>query len=311
MRDRKSGSRPRIAVVGSCNLDTVVYTGRLPAAGETVAGHRVLQVPGGKGANQAIAVARAGAAVTMIGAVGDDAAGADLRAALQEAGADTAGLRVSSAPTGSAHITVDSSGANAIVIVAGANAEVTALTHADQDVIARSDVLLLQLELPMPVVAAAAAAGRRAGTRVVLTPAPARPLPGGLLSDVDLLVANEPEASQLTGLTASPAVLAALLEQVPEVVITLGAAGCRYGRRSGARIAVPAPVVPVIDTTAAGDTFCGALAVALAEGRPAGQALRWATSAAALSVQRAGASPSMPGRAQIDAFAALQSAGEG
>jgi ribokinase len=150
MRDRKSGSRPRIAVVGSCNLDTVVYTGRLPAAGETVAGHRVLQVPGGKGANQAIAVARAGAAVTMIGAVGDDAAGADLRAALQEAGADTAGLRVSSAPTGSAHITVDSSGANAIVIVAGANAEVTALTHADQDVIARSDVLLLQLELPMP-----------------------------------------------------------------------------------------------------------------------------------------------------------------
>jgi ribokinase len=306
----EAGAPPRIAVVGSCNFDSVVYADRLPAAGETVQGQRLLQVPGGKGANQAIAAARAGGAVTMIGAVGADASGGLVRANLQEAGVDVGGLRTTSRPTGTAHIMVDSSGSNAIVIIAGANAEMTDLTGADREVIARSDVLLLQLELPMSAVIAAAAAAHQAGTLVILTPAPVRPLPAGLLDHVDLLVPNEPETRQLTGLTTVPAALAALLARVPEVAITLGADGCSYGQRAGYRIGVRAPAVPVVDTTAAGDTFAGALAVSLAEGNAPPDALTWATSAAALSVQLSGASPSMPHRPQIDAFARALSSGE-
>lgn len=271
-----------------------------------MAGSRLLQGPGGKGANQAIAAARAGASVAMIGAVGDDAAGALVRACLREAGADVTGLRTTAAPTGTAHITVDSAGSNAIVIIAGANAEMAGLSAADREVIAACDMLLLQLELPVAAVALAAAAAHRAGTRVLLTPAPvpAAPLPPGLLSHVDLLVPNEPEARALTGQAAAEAAVSALLRLVPAVVITLGAGGCTYGDRSGARIRVPAPSVRAENTTGAGDTFTGALAVALAEGAPVAAALRWAAAAAALSVQQQGASSSMPHRAQIDAFAA-------
>jgi len=306
----QAGRPPRIAVVGSCNLDSVVYADRLPAAGETVQGQRLLEVPGGKGANQAIAAARAGGTVTMIGAVGDDAAGASVRASLREAGVDVSRLRTTSQRTGTAHIMVDSAGSNAIVIIAGANAEMADLTEADREVIAGSDVLLLQLELPMPALTAAAARAHRAGIRVILTPAPVRPLPAGLLGHVDLLVPNEAEARQLTGLTTVPAALEALLGRVPEVVVTLGADGCSYGQRAGYRAGVRAPVVPVVDTTAAGDTFAGALAVSLAEGNAPPEALSWATSAAALSVQHAGASPSMPHRAQIDAFARALASGD-
>ncbi|MGO9079764.1 MAG: ribokinase [Streptosporangiaceae bacterium] len=295
------GRRAAVAVVGSCNMDFAVFADRLPAAGETVTGRSLLTAPGGKGANQAIAAARAGGQVRMIGAVGDDAAGAQVRACLDRAGADVTALRTVPEPTGSAHITVDAAGTNSIVVIPGANASVTELTAADRAVIAASDVLLLQLELPVAVVtASAAAAGGPAGPLVVLTPAPARPLPRQLLDLVGLLVANEHEARQLAG---GGDALAALLALVPAAVITLGAAGCRYGRRDGTRISVPAPAVAAVDTTAAGDTFTGALAVALAEGRPAAAALRWATSAAALCVQQPGAAGSMPGRAEIDALA--------
>jgi len=297
------GRRAAVAVVGSCNMDFAVFADRLPAAGETVTGRSLLTAPGGKGANQAIAAARAGGQVRMIGAVGDDAAGAQVRACLDRAGADVTALRTVPEPTGSAHITVDAAGTNSIVVIPGANASVTELTAADRAVIAVSDVLLLQLELPVTVVTAAAAAGGPAGPLVVLTPAPApaRPLPRQLLDLVGLLVANEHEARQLAG--GGGDALTALLALAPAVVITLGAAGCRYGRRDGTRISMPAPAVAAVDTTAAGDTFTGALAVALAEGRPAADALRWATSAAALCVQQPGAAGSMPGRAEIDALA--------
>jgi ribokinase len=293
----------RVTVVGSCNMDIVAYADRLPAAGETVRGNRLLQAPGGKGANQAVAASLAGGTVSMIGAVGDDAFGEQIRASLRHAGVDVTGLRVAAQPTGTAHITVDQAGDNTIVVIPGANAEVTELTEADRRALAHSDVLLIQLELPEPAVAAAARIAQQAGTMVLLTPAPVRPLPAGLLALTDLLVPNRREAEQLTGLTEVPAALEALLGRVPAVAVTLGAGGCCYGDRAGRRLRIAAPSVRAVDTTAAGDTFTGALAVALGEGRAPDDALAWATSAAAVSVQRAGAARSMPDRAQIDAFA--------
>ncbi len=242
-------------MVGSCNIDVTAYAERLPAPGETVAGREVRQAPGGKGANQAAAAALAGARVTMIGAVGADPGGAEVAGQLASAGVDVALLRTAAGPTGSAHVTVDASGANTIVVIPGANAAVRELTAADEAAIAASDALLLQLELPVGVIAAAAAAGHRAGALTVLTPAPVQPVPPGLLAATDLLVPNEREAGQLAAglLTAGlgpggpgaggpggPGVLATLLSQVPAVAITLGADGCRYGRRDGTAITVPA-----------------------------------------------------------------------
>ena len=287
-------------MLGSANMDLVAYVSRAPGLGETVFGREFHTVPGGKGANQAIAAARAGADVVMIGAVGSDAFGVSVRAALVEAGVGVERVRTVPGPTGTAHIVVDDSGDNAIVVVPSANAAVS-LSDDDRAVMDGCDVLLLQLEVPMPAVRAGAAAGRAAGARVVLTPAPAQDLPDELLGMVDLLVPNEHEAAALTGLDDPAAALAALLERVPEVVITRGAAGCLYGSRGGRPVPVPAVPVDAVDSTAAGDTFVGALAVALAEGRTAVAALRWASAAAALSVQRPGASSSMPSREEIDA----------
>ncbi|MGV9310863.1 ribokinase [Streptomyces sp. NPDC003691] len=289
-----------IVVLGSTNMDLVAYVDRAPRRGETVPGREFRTVPGGKGANQAVAAARAGGEVAMIGAVGSDAFGRHLRHTLEASGVDTDLLHTAEGPSGTAHIVVDDEGGNAIVVVPGANGTLTALGPGDEILIAGADSLLLQLELPLPVVVEGAAAARRHGVRTVLTPAPARPLPAGLLAAVDLLVPNEHEAALLTGRTEPEEAAEALLAQVPEVVITLGARGCLYAHRDGARFRVPAPRVTAVDTTAAGDTFTGALAVALGEGRPVEQALRWASCAAALGVGREGASTSMPYRPEID-----------
>ncbi|WP_433501177.1 ribokinase [Sphaerimonospora sp. CA-214678] len=286
-----------ISVFGSANMDLVAYVPVAPRRGETVTGRAFRSVPGGKGANQAIAAARAGARVAFLGAVGDDAFGPELRRALTDAGVDVARLRTVPGPSGIAHIVVDDAGGNSIIVVPGANGTVTGPDPADLAVIARSDALLLQLELPLEAVTAAARAAR---VPVVLTPAPARELPDDLLDAVDLIVPNEHEAVALTGAADPESALAALLERVPEVAITLGARGVLYGSRDGLRLRVPAPPVPVVDTTAAGDTFAGTLAVARAEGREPESALRFATSAAALSVGRRGASTSMPHRPEID-----------
>jgi ribokinase len=185
-------------------------------------------------------------------------------------------------------------------VVAGANGTVTGPTDHDVAVIADSQALLLQLELPMNAVIAAAQAGQASGVPVILTPAPAQPLPDALLDAVTLIVPNEHEAAAITGAASADAALEALLERVPEAVITLGSEGALYGSRSGERLRVPAVQVKAVDTTAAGDTFVGALAVARTEGLPAAAALRFASAAAALSVQREGASTSMPSRAEID-----------
>ncbi|HEU5158628.1 MAG TPA: ribokinase [Streptosporangiaceae bacterium] len=289
----------RIAVFGSANMDLVAYVAEPPGRGETVTGREFRTVPGGKGANQAIAAARAGAAVRFFGAVGDDDFGPRLRATLADAGADVSRLRTVSGASGIAHIVVADDGGNSIIVVAGANAAATAPEPRD---LAGCAALLLQLELPMPAVLAAAGAARAAGVPVVLTPAPVRDLPADLLAGVDLLVPNEHEAARITGVADPEHALAALLERVPEAVITLGERGALYGSRGAEPIRVSAPEVRAVDTTAAGDTFAGALAVARAEGGPPESALRFAAAAAALSVRTAGASTSMPARADIETF---------
>lgn len=295
-----------IAVLGSTNMDLVAYVPKAPRLGETVTGRAFRTVPGGKGANQAVAAARCGAEVVMIGAVGADEFGVRLRSALASAGVETAALRTVEGPSGTAHITVDDEGGNSIVVIPGANARVTGLEPGDEARIAACDTLLLQLELPLEAVLDGARAARAHGVRTVLTPAPAQPLPPELLAATDLLVPNEHEAAALTGLTDPLRAAEALLEQVPEVVITLGAAGVLYAARGAEPLTLAAPRVRAVDTTAAGDTFAGALAVALGEGRPVRDALHWASYAAALSVQRPGAQDSMPTRAETDAFAATR-----
>jgi ribokinase len=232
--------------------------------------------------------------------VGDDGFGAEMRSTLAEAGVDVRGLRQVPGPSGIAHIMVDDDGANSIIVVPGANGTITGPSGEDLAAIASSSVLLLQLELPMAAVVAAAQAGNVAGVPVFLTPAPAQPLPAELLEAVTTIVPNEHEAAAITGVQGAEAALEALLELVEEAVITLGSDGALYGSRSGERLRVPAVKVDAVDTTAAGDTFVGALAVARTERMPVADALSFAATAAALSVQREGASTSMPTRREIE-----------
>ncbi|WP_371597506.1 ribokinase [Streptomyces sp. NBC_00564] len=296
-----------IAVLGSTNMDLVAYVAKAPQRGETVTGREFRTIPGGKGANQAVAAVHAGADVSLIGAVGYDAFGGQLRSTLEHSGVNTDHLRTTEGPSGTAHIVVDDEGGNAIVVIPGANATVSALAPGDEGLIATADALLLQLEIPQSAVLAGAEAARSHGVRTILTPSPAQPLPPQLLATIDLLVPNEHEAAALTGITDPHAAAAALLDQVPEVVITLGSAGSLYAARGATPMTVPAPRVTAVDSTGAGDTFVGTLAVALAEGREMPEALAWASAAAALSVQKAGASSSMPYRAEIDAQASQAS----
>ncbi|MEV7105051.1 ribokinase [Streptomyces atroolivaceus] len=290
-----------IAVLGSTNMDLVAYVVRAPGRGETVTGREFRTVPGGKGANQAVAAARAGGEVVMIGAVGTDEYGSLLRTNLEHAGVDTELLHTVAGPSGTAHIVVDDEGANAIVVIPGANGSVTALGPGGQAAVAAAGLLLLQLELPMAAVTEAARTAKTHGVRTILTPSPVQPLPSGLLDAVDLLIPNEHEAAALTGYEEPHAAAQILLREVPEVVITLGRKGCLYAARGSEPVLFPAPEVTAVDTTGAGDTFVGTLAVALGEGRAVPEAVAWASSAAALCVQRPGASTSMPYRSEIGA----------
>ncbi|HYH76715.1 MAG TPA: ribokinase [Arthrobacter sp.] len=292
----------QIAVLGSINMDLVAVTEVAPAPGQTVTGQRFFTSPGGKGANQAVAASLAGAQVTMLGAVGRDAFGEELLRALAGKNVDVAEVSLAEVGTGTAHIVVDAAGSNSIVVVPAANGTVTRLSTRHREIIARSDVLLMQLELPVEVVAEAAAFARASGVTVILTPAPVRQLPDGLLADVDLLIANEGESLELTGARNAQDAAGILARTSGAVIITLGEQGCLYVGAEG-RLESAARRVAAVDTTAAGDTFVGALAVALAEGTPVADALDWAGAAAALAVQRFGASSSMPTRSEIAAFA--------
>ncbi|WP_336083221.1 ribokinase [Nocardia sp. SSK8] len=280
---------PTVVVLGSVNMDLVTTTDRRPAPGETVLGTGFATVPGGKGANQAIAAARSGARARFIGAVGEDAFGATLRGGLGEAGVDTALLRTVGGPSGVATIVVDGAGENSIIVVAGANGRLTELSPADLAAIAAADVLLCQLEIPVATVVAAARHARAAGTVVVLNPSPVRPLPAELWARVDVAVVNALEAEYY----------AAELAGVAHSVRTRGGEGAVYRAADGHEIAVAGHPVDVVDTTGAGDTFAGAL-VATWHGGPAA-AMTWANTAAALATTRLGASSSIPDRAQIAA----------
>jgi len=251
----------RIAVLGSANMDLVVGVQCAPKPGETVTGTAFSTVPGGKGANQALAAARSGGTVSFLGAVGDDAYGEQLRTLLADEGIDVSGLACVPGPTGTAHILVEEGGENSIVVVPGANGTVRSLVDAHRERIAAADVLLLQLELPVEVVAQAAVFARGAGVRTVLTPAPVIALPDSLLAATDLLVPNQHEAAALTGLADVAAAGRALRSHGCDVLITLGPDGCRYVGADDS-FEMPAFTVPVVDTTAAGDTFVGALAAA-------------------------------------------------
>ncbi|SIR98269.1 ribokinase [Micromonospora avicenniae] len=300
----------RVVVVGSANLDLVVTAPQLPRPGETVLGEHFHTVPGGKGANQAVAAARAGAACDFVGAVGDDEFGTQLRASLVGSGVDVHGLRTVPGASGVALIAVDRAAENFIVVAPGANGALTDLTDEDRATIAAADVLLLQLEVPLPTVVRAADWARAEGTTVVLNAAPAAALPAELLDLVDVLVVNEHEAAIVAGVVSDEpaALLDALLERVPRVVLTLGARGAAYADRRGLRLEVPPPRIDAVDTTAAGDAFTGALAVSWAERGgdvdPDGVAasLRWACAAGAACAQRPGASTALPERAAIDAL---------
>jgi ribokinase len=303
-------ARARVAVVGSLNMDLVARAARLPLPGESLAGQSFTQVPGGKGGNQAVAAARLGAQVAMLGRVGADANGVALRAGLEAERIDCSALENSpSAPTGVALIIVDDGSQNAIVIIAGSNGEVTPATIARHEaVLAAADVVVCQLETPPDAVRAALAAARRLGKTVVLNPAPATgPLPADWLPLIDYLIPNETEAAMLTGLpVGSPeqaATAAAALRRAGarNVLVTLGAQGVLAVLDDGAPQHFAAPRVAAVDTTAAGDTFIGGFAAQLAQGAALDDAIRFGQRAAALSVTRAGAQPSIPTRAELDA----------
>jgi ribokinase len=293
-----------VVVFGSINVDLVTRVDRLPRAGETVSASSVAELPGGKGSNQAIASASFGAPTRMIGAVGSDAHAAMMIAALTQAGADTSAVARVPGPTGLAHVCVSRDGENQIVVVAGANARV----GGDQPWPGEAgDICLAQLELPVPAVAAMLEKARQAGARTILNAAPALAEAAPLLDRVDILIVNETELAFYCG-DAPPAgrdaaAIAArrfLRRDDQWIVVTLGAAGI-VAVRGERTVVVPAPQVAVVDTTGAGDTFCGVLAAALSEGRAMEPALCFAGAAAALSVQREGAAASMPRRAEIEA----------
>ncbi|NNH74230.1 ribokinase [Nocardia uniformis] len=278
----------RIVVVGSVNMDLVTRVRRRPEPGETVAGEGFALVPGGKGANQAIAARRAGAEAEFVGAVGDDVFAAELRRVLSDSGVGTEQLRTVAGPSGVAAIVVDGGGENTIIVVGGANAAMTELTPADLDAIAAADTLMCQLEIPVSTVLAAARHARAHDTTVLLNPSPVRELPPELWAEIDVAVVNEGEAAHL----------GTVLKAVPHVITTLGAAGANYRGADGETRSHPGVPVEVVDTTGAGDTFTGALAAHWHEGPET--ALSWACTAGALATTKLGASASIPTREAIE-----------
>jgi len=289
-------------VVGSLNLDLVVTPARAPAAGETVFAPRLDQFPGGKGGNQAVAAARLSTPVVMVGRVGPDAFGDRLLESLRADGIATHAVsRSATAGTGTAVITVDATGQNRIVVVPGANAEVTPeVVEAHDGLIASASVLLLQLEVPMEACQRAAELAAAAGVPVILdpAPAPAEPLPRRLRESTWLVTPNETEAATLTGVAvegrrgAEEAARALADQGFRQVLIKLGGEGA-YLYRDGTGAWFDAFAVKVVDTTAAGDAFAGGLAAALHRGMALEEAVRWGMAAGALAVTRAGAQPAM------------------
>lgn len=305
-----SNAPPRIVILGSINMDLVFRTPRMPLPGETLSGHQFLQVAGGKGANQAVAAARQGGQVRLLARVGQDAMGQTIQAALAQDGIDISAVHnLAGVATGVAGILVDDTGQNSIVLAAGANAHM-GVPEVDEQAgaITGADFLVCQLETPLVGVSHAIDLAHAAGVPVIFNPTPMQTLSPALLNKVAYLIVNETEAGQLSGVAVhdqASARLAAhnLLERgVACVVLTLGRQGVLLAQAGQPSQLMPAFAVQALDTTAAGDTFVGTLAVGLGHGLTLEQASVRAQAAAALSVTRLGAQSSIPGRAEVDAF---------
>lgn len=294
-----------ILVIGSSNTDMTAKTAELPRPGETVLGGVFTMGAGGKGANQAVAAQRLGGKVKFICKVGKDMFGDNSIAQYEKEGLDTSGILRSELPSGVALIYVDSHAENCIVVASGANGDLT------EDDIEKSrkdlescDILLLQLESPIPSVLKAAKIAHQAGKTVVLNPAPACPLPEELFRNIDLFIPNETELSTFSGMPvtsqeeAQAAAKAMQAKGVGKLIVTMGSKGALICE-GGPSVFVPAHKVKAVDTTAAGDTFCGALCVAISEGKPLKEAAEFACAASALTVQKMGAQNSIPYRKDL------------
>jgi ribokinase len=294
--------RPRIVVVGSINMDLVVRSEKLPGPGETVIGREVREIPGGKGANQAVAAARLGANVSMIARVGDDAFGEKLRAGLASEGIDVGHVVVTSeCASGLAVVAVDDRGENAITVIPGANGRLTSAdVRAAEDLIRAADVVLLQLEIPIETVQSAVSLSRQLAKTVILDPAPAPRTVDSRMLSVDVICPNETEATALTGIAIAnidDAMRAAarLREMGPTyAIITLGRDGAVVCGPDGGLERVASFAITPVDTTAAGDAFAAALGFCLARRAPIHDAVRFACAAGAVAASRPGAQPSMP-----------------
>ena len=296
----------RIVVVGSSNTDMILKLDRIPRPGETILGGEFVTAAGGKGANQAVAAARAGGSVTFVARVGQDMFGEQAIAGLIENGVNVDHVQFDSSPSGVALIFVGEDAENSIGVASGANANVSpADVRKAKHAFAAADVVIMQLETPLDTVHAAAELADGAGALVILNPAPAQPLPDKLLKKISILTPNETEAELLTGIqvdnedTCNRAADSLLRKGVQTVIITLGSRGA-FVATSTSRQHVPGFEVKQVDTTAAGDAFNGALAVALAEGMSMFDAVCFANAAGAMAVTRMGAQPSAPNRDEID-----------
>ena len=298
----------KIIVIGSSNTDMVVRSEHLPRPGESVVGGGFMMAGGGKGANQAVAVARMGHRVIFAAALGDDMFGDAALSGYQRFGIDTSFIVRKDTPSGVALIMVDSEGQNSISVALGANNSLTiddVLPALEQ--IDAGDIVLLQLEIPMATIEAVVAIASAKGAKVILNPAPAATVSENILSKLYLITPNQTEAQTLTGIEVKDEVTANLAAQVlcsrgvDRVVITMGSLGA-YLYEDGKGVIIPAKRVAAVDTTAAGDVYNGALCAALAEGMTLVEALSFATKASAISVTRVGAQPSVPTREEVDNF---------
>ncbi|MUG44068.1 ribokinase [Paenibacillus woosongensis] len=300
--------QPNIVVVGSLNMDIVVKAERAPEMGETLLGQEVHFIPGGKGANQAVAAARLGANVFMLGAVGDDAFGLELRQSLEQNGVNAAAVRIAAGESSGIASILLVQGDNQIVVVPGANASCTPEdVYIHEELFAQADVVLLQLEIPVESAAAAAELAHKYGKAVILNPAPAQSLPEKLLENTDYITPNRSELGLLTGLEVSGAAWKSAAEQLVrmgpgQAVVTLGSEGAAYMTGAGTMEKKSAYRVSAVDTTGAGDTFNGGLAYALGSGAGLGEAVSFAVAASALSVTKLGAQTGMPTYEEVMKF---------
>lgn len=292
-------------VIGSSNTDMTVITDRLPVPGETVLGGRFAMGPGGKGANQAVAAQRLGGNVSFICKVGNDIFGDNAIKHYLNEGMDTSSIMRSNQPSGVALISVDKKAENCIVVASGANADITeADIEAHRKEIEEASILLLQLEIPVEAVVRAAKIGHEAGNYVILNPAPACELPEEIYQYISLIIPNQTEIALMTGVEArdeegaANAVEVLRKKGVQDVIVTMGSKGSMVYHEGKAEF-VPSKKVNAVDTTAAGDTYCGGLCVALSEGKDIIEAARFATAASALTVQKQGAQESIPYRKDI------------